>query len=147
VLIACFGVALAAARGGRTSIAGPERAEIALVAVAINVYALIALSAEFWDYFGQGGAAMNALLARHLALSILWTVYATALIVFGVQQRSALMRWQGLALFGLVVSKVFLYDLSFLERAYRILSFLVLGAVLLAVSFFYQRRLDRERVP
>jgi uncharacterized membrane protein len=46
-----------------------------------------------------------------------------------------------------VVSKVFLYDLSFLERAYRILSFLVLGAVLLAVSFFYQRRLDRERVP
>jgi uncharacterized membrane protein len=145
VVIACFAVALGAARGQRANIAGKERAEIGLYAVAINVYALIALSAEFWDYFGKSGAAMDATLARHLALSILWTVYATALIVFGVQQKSALMRWQGLAIFGLVVGKVFLYDLSFLERAYRILSFFVLGAVLLAVSFFYQRRLERER--
>jgi len=147
VVIACFGVALGAARGQRTNIAGQERAEIGLFAVAINVYALIALSAELWDYFGKTRTAVDATLARHLALSILWTVYATALIVFGVQRKSALMRWQGLALFGLVAGKVFLYDLSFLERAYRVLSFLVLGAILLAVSFFYQRRLERERTP
>jgi uncharacterized membrane protein len=48
--------------------------------------------------------------------------------------------YAGLALFGLAAGKVFLYDLSFLERTYRILSFLVLGIVLLVVSFFYQRR-------
>lgn len=41
---------------------------------------------------------------------------------------------------GLMAGKVFFYDLSFLERAYRILSFLVLGIVLLIVSFLYQRR-------
>jgi uncharacterized membrane protein len=50
-----------------------------------------------------------------------------------------------LILFGLVVGKVFLYDLSFLERAYRILSFFILGAVLLAVSFLYQRKLARAK--
>ena len=49
-------------------------------------------------------------------------------------------RWQALALFGVVVGKAFLYDLSFLQRGYRILSFLVLGVVLLIVSFLYQRR-------
>jgi uncharacterized membrane protein len=38
-----------------------------------------------------------------------------------------------------------LYDLSFLERAYRILSFFVLGAVLMAVSFLYERKFRRER--
>ena len=146
VVIACFGVALGAARSHRANIEGRERSEIGLLGAAINVYAMIALSLEFWDYFGKVSTGMDATLARHLSLSILWTGYATALIIFGVQNKSALTRWQGLALFGLVVGKVFLYDLSFLERAYRILSFLVLGAVLLSVSFFYQRRLARERV-
>jgi uncharacterized membrane protein len=63
----------------------------------------------------------------------------------GIQRKSPLLRWQGLILFGLVVGKVFLYDLSFLERAYRILSFFVLGAVLMAVSFLYERKFRRER--
>jgi uncharacterized membrane protein len=35
---------------------------------------------------------------------------------------------------------VFFFDLSFLTRFYRIVSFFVLGLVLLLVSFFYQRR-------
>jgi len=63
----------------------------------------------------------------------------------GVQNKTALLRWQSLILLGLVVGKVFLYDLSFLERAYRIFSFFVLGAVLLSVSFIYTRKLARER--
>jgi uncharacterized membrane protein len=66
-------------------------------------------------------------------------------LFLGIQNKSAILRWQSLLLFGLVVGKVFLYDLSFLERAYRILSFFVLGAALLAVSFLYQRRFARER--
>jgi uncharacterized membrane protein len=146
VLIACFGVALGAARSHSGRISGQERAEIGVLGVAINIYALIALSTEFWEYFGKASAGMDATLAQHLSLSVLWTIYATVLILFGVQNKSALMRWQGLALFGLVVGKVFLYDLSFLDRVYRILSFFVLGAVLLGVSFLYQRRLARERL-
>ena len=145
VMIACFAVALWSAGNHASEMAGRERVEVGIFAVAINVYALIALSAEFWDYFGRTATGMDASLAPHLSLSILWTAYATALIIFGVQRNSALMRWQGLVLFGLVVGKVFLYDLSFLERAYRIFSFFVLGAVLLGVSFLYQRKLARER--
>jgi uncharacterized membrane protein len=145
VLIACFGVALWAARTHETTVAGQERIEIGILAVAINVYALIALSTEFWDYFGKTNTALDAALAQHLSLSILWTAYASALLFWGVQNKSALLRWQSLVLFGLVVGKVFLYDLSFLERAYRIFSFFVLGAVLLGVSFLYQRKLAKER--
>ena len=36
--------------------------------------------------------------------------------------------------------KVFVVDLSSLDRAYRIASFLVLGVALLVVSFWYQKR-------
>jgi uncharacterized membrane protein len=67
-------------------------------------------------------------------------VYATALILLGVLRSIPALRWQALALFGLLVGKVFLYDLSMLDKAYRIASFFALGTALLAVSFYYQRR-------
>ncbi|HVH50371.1 MAG TPA: DUF2339 domain-containing protein, partial [Candidatus Bathyarchaeia archaeon] len=145
VMIACFAVALWAAQTHERDIDRPERTEIGIFAVAINVYALIALSWEFWDYFGRTGAGIDIALAQHVALSVLWTLYATVLLFLGIQNKSALLRWQSLGLFGLVVGKVFLYDLSFLDRGYRILSFFVLGAVLLGVSFSYTRRVARER--
>src|SRR5215467_248624 len=145
VMIACFAVALWSARSHENAIGGQERVEVGLFAVAINAYALVALSAEFWDYFGKTSAGIEATLAQHLALSILWTAYASALLFLGIQKTSGLLRWQSLALFGLTVGKVFLYDLGFLDRGYRIFSFFVLGAVLLAVSFLYQRRLAREK--
>jgi len=145
VMIACFAVALRSARSHEINIGGQERVEVGLFAIAINVYALISLSAEFWDYFGKTSAGIEATLAQHLALSILWTAYAGALLFLGIQKKSGLLRWQSLTLFGLAVGKVFLYDLGFLDRGYRIFSFFVLGAVLLAVSFLYQRRLAREK--
>ena len=145
VMIACFGGALWSARAYPSKVAGQELMEIGVLGVAINVYALIALSTEFWDYFGKAATGVDVGLAQHLSLSLLWTTYAAGLLFWGIQNKSRLLRWQSLVLFGLVVGKVFVFDLSFLERAYRILSFFVLGAVLLAVSFLYQRRLGRER--
>jgi len=118
----------------------------------VNVYALIALSLEVWDALAPTGLQANALgytgawLAQQLGLSILWAIYATGLIVIGMARRVALLRWQALTLFGIVVVKVFLFDLSELSRFYRILSFLILGVLLLAVSFLYQRRSTSRKV-
>jgi uncharacterized membrane protein len=44
-------------------------------------------------------------------------------------------------LLGVVIVKVFLFDLSFLEKFYRIVSFSLLGVALLLISFYYQRQL------
>jgi uncharacterized membrane protein len=41
--------------------------------------------------------------------------------------------------------KVFLFDLSFLEKFYRIVSFFLLGLALLLISFYYQRQLIARR--
>jgi uncharacterized membrane protein len=134
----------------KTDFAAPSRsdtapAEIAILSIAINFFALLALSQEFWDFFGGGPRTASNSLAQHLSISILWTVYAGLLLLLGVLRRWALLRWQALLLLGIVVVKVFLYDLSFLDRAYRIFSFFILGAALLTVSFFYQRKLARDR--
>jgi uncharacterized membrane protein len=120
------------------------RTEAAFLTIAINFFALLALSHEFWDFFGGPRNVSNSL-AQHLSISILWTVYAGLLLLLGMQRQLPILRWQALILLGIVVAKVFLYDLSFLDRAYRILSFFILGSALLAVSFFYQRRLARDR--
>ena len=148
VLILCFGVVLYAAREQSSSVSGEERSALGIFAVAINVFALIALSLELWDQFGShAGLGIDSALAQHLSLSLLWTAYASGLIALGVSRESALLRWQALVLFGLVVVKVFIYDSSFLERFYRIVSFFILGLVLLTVSFLYQRKVARERSP
>jgi uncharacterized membrane protein len=119
--------------------------EAALLTIAINFFALLALSQEFWDFFGAGPRTLNHSLAQHLSISILWTVYAALLLLLGMQRQAPLLRWQAIVLLGIVVAKVFLYDLSFLDRAYRIFSFFILGCALLAISFFYQRKLARDR--
>jgi len=145
LLIICFGVALWSSREQVDEMGESERMELGVYSVLINVFALIALSLEFWDYFGKRSFGTDADLARNLSLSILWAIYATGLILLGMQQKSALLRWQALLLFGVVVVKVFFYDLASLERAYRILSFLVLGSILLGVSFLYTRRAAKGR--
>ena len=114
--------------------------------VAINIYALAALSMELWDYFGRSQSLeASPHLAQQLSLSLLWICYGAALLFAGMKKQMSVLRWQALALIGIVVGKVFLFDLSFLDRFYRIVSFFVLGLALLAVSFLYQRKLAASK--
>jgi uncharacterized membrane protein len=66
-------------------------------------------------------------------------IYGAILLGAGFWRRSAFLRWQALVLLAVTIAKVFLVDVSELAEGYRILSFLGLGALLLAVSFVYQR--------
>jgi uncharacterized membrane protein len=68
-----------------------------------------------------------------------YRTFCAGLMIIGLWRRSAFVRWQALVLIAATIVKVFIYDVSELDRAYRILSFIVLGALLLAISFVYQR--------
>ncbi len=141
-VVASFVAALVLAQQHRAALRQDEGNAYAVLGIGTNVLFLWALSHEVWDVYGRmrTSLGMDSWLAQQLALSLLWTLYASVLIVWGVRRASPALRWQALALFGVVVGKAFLYDLSFLQRGYRILSFFVLGVVLLIVSFLYQRR-------
>jgi uncharacterized membrane protein len=141
VAVACFAISAAALARAAEGIEVHERNLAALLLVAVSGYSLLALSLEVWDLFGRTQVTgLEHLPAQQMALSVLWTLFAAAMVLAGMIRKSALLRWQALALFALVVGKVFLYDLSSLQRFYRILTFLVLGILLLVVSFLYQRR-------
>jgi uncharacterized membrane protein len=78
-------------------------------------------------------------MAERFSYSAWFLLAGAALLAAGFKRRSALLRWQGLALLAVTIFKVFLLDISRLSQGYHIISYLALGALLLAVSFAYQR--------
>jgi uncharacterized membrane protein len=124
-----------------------ERSVVPVIVAVANLLAIAALSTEVLGYFGKqltaGDTSPENLrdlgLAQQLWLSLVWTVYSGAMLTVGIARRSKMLRVMALLLLGLTIFKVFLFDLSSLEKFYRIISFVVLGAILLAVSFLYQR--------
>src|SRR5215469_7503079 len=124
--------------------------------VAMNVLALVALSREVADYYSRQFNAMRGVagngwgveagqqirsieIARDFTYSALWMAYGAVLIMIGFWRSSAFVRWQALVLIAATTGKVFVHDVFELDRGYRILSFVVLGILLLAISFAYQR--------
>ena len=74
-----------------------------------------------------------------LSLSILWVVYAAILLIIGIRLGNRWVRVAGLALLGIPVVKLFLFDTFDLEQEYRVAAYLGLGAILVAGGFVYQR--------
>ena len=61
------------------------------------------------------------------------------ILALGFLVRDRTFRLSGLVLLLVCLLKVFLIDLRGVETLYRILSFIVLGAILLVVSFAYTK--------
>ena len=144
VTVASIAIAVWAAMRAPAAATEWERLLFGILGVGVNVLALWALTFEMHTYFELStvatGEAYNGL-AEGLAISLLWTVYAAALLSLGVRQQQPGLRWQALALFGITTVKVFFSDTASLDGFYRIGSAVALGVVLLVVSFVYQRRM------
>ncbi len=82
-------------------------------------------------------------LAMHVVLSVFWSLNATLVLMLGFLRQVALLRHMALGLFAVTVAKVFIFDLGHLEMVYRIISFMVLGVLLLFASYLYQRLSSR----
>jgi uncharacterized membrane protein len=72
-------------------------------------------------------------------LTVAWGMEGIALLLAGFATRERSLRLAGLGLFLFCVLKLFLYDLRQLDTLYRILSFIVLGVLLLGASWIYTR--------
>jgi uncharacterized membrane protein len=96
---------------------------------------------------GQSAQASELRWRMQLGLSLLWTVYAAATLAWGFLRRSVALRYAALCLFGLTIVKVFFVDMASVKTAYRMLSLLVLGVVLLLVGLLYQKASRRPAAP
>ena len=137
-----------ASRAGDTREPQPPVRWPALAAAAVllvNGLILLAIGAEIHNYWwrlrwhGDMAAFSNFRTHAQFTYSAFFMLFGAALMAVGFWRRSAFLRWQALVLLALTIGKVFLVDMSSLSQGLRILSFLGLGALLLAVSFAYQR--------
>ncbi|HET7293790.1 MAG TPA: DUF2339 domain-containing protein, partial [Vicinamibacteria bacterium] len=92
------------------------------------------LTGETNAYFAMEASAgvANARLMGGLAISVLWSLFATALLASGLGFRNRALFYAAYALFGVAALKVVFVDLAALHTIYRILSFLALGVLLMA---------------
>ena len=74
-----------------------------------------------------------------LGLSILWGVYALLIIVLGIWKKKKHLRIGGIAVFGVTLIKLFFYDLSSLNTISKTIVLVLLGILLLIVSFLYNK--------
>lgn len=114
------------------------RGALALLSALGLVIALAWFSAEQTLYAFELQGKRGAPLA-HLLVSLEWTLIGAGLLMGGVQQAIRALRLMGLGMLALTTTKLFLYDLSFLEMPYRALSFAGLGLALIGVAWLYSR--------
>ena len=102
-----------------------------------HICLLWGLCLEIFGWTERSAFTENRLSVETIAISILFGVYAVILVSAGVATRTALNRITGLGLFGIVILKLYLFDVWQLSRPFQISAFVILGILLLITSFLY----------
>jgi hypothetical protein len=113
--------------------------------VAVHVYLVAVLSAELVQLFvwlGGGSVVTWKGLAQKVGFSVLWGLYALALVGRGIWRKRKVLRLLGIALFGITLVKLFVFDLGDISKLGKIIAFVGLGVLLLVISFLYQKFKD-----
>jgi uncharacterized membrane protein len=149
VLVAVAAAAAALAHRG-LGFRATERPALALAAGTAVVYLT---SVAIVDAFQPGTAAFESGLGLTVGqqgqalLTAFWSSLGLALLWVGLRGDLRITRLAGFGLLGIAVAKAFLFDMSALDSGYRVLSFIVLGLLLLAGAYAYQRIRSDEATP
>ncbi len=101
------------------------------------------LPARARDIASLSGTVLVAAFLRSIlqssVMTVAWGAQGVVLLLTGFPLRQRCLRLSGLGLLLICVGKLFGYDLRHLDLPFRVLSFLVLGVILIGVSFLYSR--------
>jgi hypothetical protein len=128
--------------------AGDEASRLARRALwlAAGLLLLFGVTGELRRHFVLASASSEtASLAGGLAVSAWWLVFAAALVLLGFRRDLKPVRLAGLAVAGLAVVKVILFDLAALDALYLVVSVFILVLVTLSLAYLYLRHDRAER--
>jgi len=106
--------------------------------IALFIILNIEVGAFFYEYGSQ---------ARFATISVLWTLFSILMIALGFSFTVSVLRISAIGLFGITMLKVFLLDMANVSTPYRVVSFMVLGLMLIGASYLYYRFRDRILPP
>ena len=106
----------------------------------ISIFLVVLASQELDHVMILAQGSTDALTdARRVGYPILWGVGSFLFMWYGMRQRMRIMRVIALSLFAITLLKLFLIDLRSLSEGGRVAAFIFLGALLLVISFMYQK--------
>ena len=74
-----------------------------------------------------------------IGFPVLWGILSFILLIVGIKQQWKQIRIIALSLLGLTVLKLFIYDINNVSETGKIIAFILLGALILIISFVYQK--------
>ncbi|MDY0269101.1 DUF2339 domain-containing protein [Trichloromonas sp.] len=129
---------------------GMRRRERLILAGATVFFWLNAILVRTLHHWGEVPFHPRALLASDLAqtsFSIFWTLSALAVMLWAARKGLRTLWWVGAGLIGVVMIKLFIFDLARTSTVERIVSFIGVGLLCLAVGYLapLPGRADRDR--
>ncbi len=100
------------------------------------VTGMVLRTCHHWAGVAWDGDALWASTLTQAALSVTWALVGVALMLSGHRSLRRVVWLVGAALLGVVVAKLFLVELADRDSGSRIVSFLVVGGLMLAVGYF-----------
>ena len=70
---------------------------------------------------------------------ILWGVLSFVFLIIGIKKQNQQLRIIALALLGITIVKLFVYDIQNVSETGKIIAFILLGVLILIISFVYQK--------
>jgi uncharacterized membrane protein len=141
-------VVLAVGWWRRVEVVNATERVLALLWIVAGALLFVGVTQELTRFFRQAVMSPStARLAGGLAVSAWWAVFAAGLVILGFQRKLKAVRIAGLAVSGLAVAKVLVFDLSELDALYRIASVFTLGLVSLGVAYLYHRQAKAAEAP
>ncbi|TAF68080.1 MAG: DUF2339 domain-containing protein [Cytophagales bacterium] len=113
--------------------------------VFLNLCIIIVLSYEILHFnILNSSAEKEALLSiqesiRKIGYTILWGIYSMSMIIWGIIFKRKLMRLAGFAIFGIVILKIFAFDLKYISTLSRIIVFFSIACIFLITAYLYNR--------
>lgn len=119
---------------------GRERHVLTILIIIANLTSVWIFSTEVLRFFEfrEAKDVANFSNAKHLVLTVMWAMYATAVIGVGIGRRSSKLRIAGLAMLCIPVFKLFGFDVFQLDSVYRVSAFITLGILLITAGLAYQ---------
>ncbi|PIF00207.1 MAG: hypothetical protein CR994_07010 [Maribacter sp.] len=103
--------------------------------VILHMTVLWVASSELLHWMSMAGSYQG----YKLGISILWGIYALALVILGIRQNKKFLRLAAMILFGVTLVKLFFYDIASLNTISKTIVFVSLGVLLLIISFLYNK--------
>jgi uncharacterized membrane protein len=116
----------------------------------VGLMILIMLNFEAWrtvDWLATHGTPMrDPGIVKHGVTSVLWALVGFAGVTVGFWKKIAPMRVAALVLLGITLLKILLIDMAEVKAVWRILSFVAVGGLLLAVSYVYHQQMQTKKM-